>query len=97
MRAGHAVGHAVGHATFGFFGDKKNFNTFTAIGRPLPLASRLSSASEPNQILVDAESAAALEKSNFRITSKGTVELKGFSQESIQVFELGHLSKLNAA
>ncbi len=91
------AGVAVGYATVGFFGDKKNYNTFTAIGRPLPLASRLSSASTPNQILVDFESATELEKSNFRVSPKGSLELKGFTQESVQVFELSHFSKQNAA
>lgn len=91
------AGLAVGYATVGFYGDKKNFNTFTAIGRPLPLASRLSSSSVPNQILVDSASAVALEKANFSVSPKGSLELKGFSQENVEVFELGHFSKNNAA
>ena len=91
------AGLAVGLASVGFFGDKKNFNTFTAIDRPLPLASRLSSVANPNQILVDSECAKALTDANFRVSSKGLIELKGFSQESLEVFELTHISKQNAA
>lgn len=93
------VGIAVGYANVGFYGNKKYFKTFTAIGSPLPYASRLTSIALPNQILVDHEIASKLSLSNFEIVNCGAKLLKGFESNSNSVFELvatpfsSHLNK----
>lgn len=82
------VGISVGYANVGFYGDKKYFKTFTAIGTPLPYASRLTSIAEPNQILIDHFVADHLEQHGFVIKSCGVKALKGFEDEQNVVFEL---------
>ena len=82
------VGISVGYANVGFYGNKKYFKTFTAIGSPLPYASRLTSIALPNQILVDHEIASKLTLANFELKNCGQKLLKGFESNSNSVFEL---------
>lgn len=82
------TGVAVGTANVGFFGDRKNFSTFTAVGRPMALAARICASANPNQVLVDRESAFALPKDRFQIASAGMKSFKGFLNEEIECFEL---------
>lgn len=82
------VGISVGHANVGFYGNKKYFKTFTAIGAPLPYASRLTSVAEPGQILIDSEMAAHLEKFGFVMKNNGLKTLKGFEDNKNNIFEL---------
>ena len=82
------VGISVGHANVGFYGNKKYFKTFTAIGTPLPYASRLTSVAEPGQILIDSEMAAHLEKFDFVMKNYGHKVLKGFEDNKNYIFEL---------
>ncbi len=82
------VGISVGHANVGFYGNKKYFKTFTAIGTPLPYASRLTSIAEANQILVDATIAERLSQFGFITKNCGVKVLKGFEDMQSHVFEL---------
>ena len=82
------IGISAGFANVGFFGDKKYFKTFTAIGAPLPLASRLTSIASPNQILVDRDISVILEQQNYKLTCLGEKALKGFEKETQIVYEL---------
>lgn len=82
------VGISVGLANVGFYGNQKYFKTFTAIGTPLPYASRLTSVAEPGQILIDNEMAIHLEKFGFVIRNAGYKTLKGFEDNKNSVFEL---------
>lgn len=82
------VGISVGHANVGFYGNKKYFKTFTAIGTPLPYASRLTSAAEPNQILIDEQIHDHLSHLGYVMKNCGVKKLKGFEGESRQIFEL---------
>ncbi len=82
------VGISVGPANVGFYGNKKYFKTFTAIGTPLPYASRLTSIAEPGQILIDSEMAAHLEKFDFIMRNYGHKTLKGFEDNKNNIFEL---------
>lgn len=81
-------GIAVGTANVGFFGDRKNYNSFTAIGRPMALAARICAAAHPNQILLDRESAFSLPKDQFQVKSVGSKLFKGFFAEEIECFDL---------
>jgi adenylate cyclase len=82
------VGISVGYANVGFYGNKKYFKTFTAIGTPLPYASRLTSAAEPNQILVDHEIEKRLSKFNYNLKNCGVKTLKGFEKDINFVYQL---------
>ena len=89
------VGIAVGYANVGFYGDKKYFKSYTAIGTPLPLASRLTSIAEVNQILVDADVAEVLVRSDFKVTNLGPKILKGFEQDKSIVYSLDAIPELS--
>ena len=52
------------------------------------LAARICAAAQPNQVLIDRESAFALPKDRFQITSAGTKTFKGFSNVEIECYEL---------
>ncbi|AGH96266.1 adenylate/guanylate cyclase domain-containing protein [Pseudobdellovibrio exovorus] len=82
------VGISVGYANVGFYGNRKYFKTFTAIGTPLPYASRLTSIAEPNQILVNQEIAENLNQLGYVLKSQGQKQLKGFEEDKNPVFEL---------
>lgn len=82
------VGISVGHANVGFYGNKKYFKTFTAIGTPLPYASRLTSIGGANQILIDNVMAEHLSKFGYVTKNIGVKVLKGFEDKQNFVFEL---------
>ncbi len=82
------IGISVGYANVGFYGDKKYFKTFSAIGAPLPFASRLTSIAQPNQILIDANIADCLSGQNFTTKIIGERILKGFDDDTNVVHEL---------
>lgn len=83
-----SIGIATGYANVGFYGNRKFFKTYTAIGAPLPMAARLSDKAEPGQILVESDVAEELEKSGFVLKFIGNCELKGFEQDVNHVYEL---------
>lgn len=82
------IGISVGFANVGFYGDKKYFRSFTAIGAPLAFASRLTSLAASNQILIDAEIANVLLEQKFKVNRLGERVLKGFERNKNIVFEL---------
>ncbi len=82
------VGISAGYANVGFYGDKKYFKTFSAIGAPLPFASRLTSIAMPNQILIDSNIAEKLIGQNFHTKIVGERILKGFDGDTNIVYEL---------
>jgi class 3 adenylate cyclase len=82
------IGISSGFANVGFYGNKKFFKTYTAIGPPLPMASRLTNLAKPNQILVDSDVAEILLKSHFSIQSIGEHQIKGFEDDQNIVFEI---------
>ncbi|MGZ3749147.1 MAG: adenylate/guanylate cyclase domain-containing protein [Pseudobdellovibrionaceae bacterium] len=82
------IGISVGFANVGFYGNKKFFRCYTAIGAPLPLASRLTNLAEADQILIDCDIAAILERENFQLNRLGERVIKGFEGDQNIVFEL---------
>lgn len=80
------VGISAGQANVGFYGDQKYFKTFTAIGIPLPYASRLTSAAEPGQVLVDKNIANVASDAGFVLQDLGRKKLKGFDEYTNSVF-----------
>jgi class 3 adenylate cyclase len=82
------IGIAMGYANVGFYGNKKFFKTYTAIGSPLPMASRLTNLAKPNQILVDSDIADILKEHYFNINNIGEHQIKGFEEDQNIIFEL---------
>jgi adenylate cyclase len=83
------AGISAGYANVGFYGNKKYFKTYTAIGIPLSLAARLTSFAQPDQLIVDAEIAEICKQSNFSLREIGQVtSLKGFEGEKITLSSL---------
>jgi adenylate cyclase len=82
------VGISTGFANVGFYGDRKYFKTFSAIGAPLPFASRLTSIAQPDQILIDSAIAECLLGQNFTTRVIGQRILKGFDTDTNIVHEL---------
>jgi adenylate cyclase len=91
------IGISVGFANVGFYGDKKYFKTFSAIGAPLPFASRLTSIAKPQQILIDADIADCLSGQNFTTQVIGERILKGFDDDTNIIHELIDQIKENTA
>lgn len=82
------IGISAGFANVGFYGNKKFFRCYTAIGAPLPLASRLTNLAEPDQILIDCDIAAVLEREKFGLHRLGERVIKGFEGDQNVVYEL---------
>lgn len=82
------IGISAGYANVGFYGNKKFFRSYTAIGAPLPFASRLTNLAEPNQILIDSDIAMSLMAENYSVSSIGEKVIKGFEGDQHIVFEL---------
>ncbi len=82
------MGISMGYANVGFYGNKKFFKCYTAIGAPLPYASRLTNLAEPNQILVDADIAEIILKENFNVTNLGEKVIKGFEDDCHVIYGL---------
>lgn len=82
------VGISAGYANVGFYGNKKFFRSYTAIGAPLPFASRLTNLAEPEQILIDSDIAQSLMAEGFQVRNIGARTIKGFEDDTHYVFEL---------
>lgn len=82
------VGISAGFANVGFYGNKKFFRSYTAIGAPLPFASRLTNLAEPDQILVDSDIAQILLGENYVLKNIGERTIKGFEGDVHFIFEL---------
>ena len=90
------IGISAGYANVGFYGNKKFFRSYTAIGAPLPFASRLTNLAQPNQILVDSDIAQTLETEGYSLNSIGERVIKGFEEDQHIIFEL-HQAPANRA
>lgn len=82
------IGISAGYANVGFYGNKKFFRSYTAIGAPLPMASRLTNLAEPDQILVDSDIAISLMAEGYTINRIGERVIKGFEADQHIIFEL---------
>lgn len=82
------IGIAAGYANVGFYGNKKFFRSYTAIGAPLPLAARLTSLAEPNQILIDSDIATSLMAEGYQASRLGEFTIKGFEGDQHIIFSL---------
>jgi class 3 adenylate cyclase len=82
------IGISVGYANVGFYGHKKFFKTYTAIGAPLPMASRLTNLALPNQILIDSDVTEVIKSIGFVTKNLGAQKIKGFEDDLNFIFEL---------
>lgn len=81
------VGISKGYANVGFYGSKKYFQSYTAVGPVINLAARLCSAANPDQILVDYDVYEAV-SSQYSLNFIGKKSLKGFEQDVFHVYEI---------
>lgn len=81
------VGIAKGYATVGFYGSKKYFKNFTAIGPVVNLASRLCASAGTNQILIDFDVYEEM-KDLFQLQFVDKRTLKGFHDDVIYTYEV---------
>ncbi len=81
------MGLARGQVNVGFYGSKKYFQSYTAIGPVMNLASRLCSSADPGQIIMESD-VYELVQDEFDIKSLGTRALKGFQKNTVQVYEV---------
>ncbi|MNJ99787.1 Adenylate cyclase 2 [compost metagenome] len=82
------IGIAAGFANVGFYGNKKFFRSYTAIGEPLPFATNLTGLAEPNQIVVDSDIAITLIAEGFGVFRMGEYAIKGFEGDNHVVYSL---------
>jgi len=81
------IGIAKGFVNAGFYGSQKYFQSYTAIGPAVNLASRLCSSSAPGQIVVDFDVYDII-KDEFETKYLGQRALKGFETDHIQTYEV---------
>ena len=92
---GFGVGIATGYATLGRIGFEGRYD-YGMVGTSVIVASRLSSAAAPGQILLSPHANAAVEGS-FDVEDVGELQLKGFSRPLATVNVLGPRSTRNHA
>ena len=80
-------GIAKGYANVGFYGSKKYFKSYTAIGAVVNLASRLCAAADPDQIIIDFDVFEDIQD-EFETGFLGKKTLKGFEGEIIHIYEV---------
>jgi class 3 adenylate cyclase len=93
---GIRVGIAEGAASVGFYGSRRNFKTYTALGPVMSLASRLCGAALPGQILVSQDVLEALKSSSLKISKAGHSRLKGFDSQQGFLHELNRKTAADA-
>ncbi|MCB0421683.1 MAG: adenylate/guanylate cyclase domain-containing protein [Bdellovibrionales bacterium] len=81
-------GISTGRVTVGFFGKEKAFQTYSAIGYPLPKAARLTSISLDSKIIIDEKVRDKLDPQKYKFKNIGPKTLKGFEDENVEVLTL---------
>lgn len=81
------AGIAKGFSNVGFYGSKKYYQSYTAIGPVMNLAARLCSSAEPNQILIDWDVQSIVEN-EFKTKFLDKRSFKGFESDVIHVYEV---------
>lgn len=80
------IGISKGFASVGFYGSSYGFRSYTAIGRVINLASRLSDFASPNKIVVSSDIAQLITASDLKIEDLGVHEMKGF--QPMRIYQL---------
>jgi class 3 adenylate cyclase len=81
------AGIAKGYSNVGFYGSKKYYQSYTAIGPVMNLAARLCASADPNQILIDWD-VQTLVESDFNTKFLNKRSFKGFESDVIHVYEV---------
>lgn len=81
-------GISTGRVTVGFFGKEKSFQTYSAIGYPLPKAARLTAISLDSRIMIDEKVKQKIDPKKYRFKDAGPHSLKGFDDDKVEVLEL---------
>ncbi len=89
-------GISSGMANVGFYGSETSFRSYTAIGEPVNLASRLCASADRNSILIERSVYEAV-RGLFETTRSPLSTFKGFEGRSIETYQLGKKLKKIAA
>lgn len=97
------VSIALGDATVGFYGNEKYLKTYTAIGKPVILASRLNGAGEAFKVTVSENVLLKLKETSSSLLKETQIQeiqqlhLKGFEKENVRAFSLafGHAANVS--
>lgn len=81
------MGIARGYVNVGFYGSKKYYQSYTAIGPAVNLASRLCSSAEPGEILMEKD-VYEMVSNEFDTEALGKRSLKGFEREAFHVYKI---------
>jgi class 3 adenylate cyclase len=81
------IGISLGFANIGFYGSKKYFQTYTAIGPVVNLASRLCASAEPGQIIIDYDIYEIIQN-HYLTNYVGKKALKGFEEDVFHLYEV---------
>lgn len=82
------VGIAVGFANVGFYGNDRYYQSYTAIGPVVNLASRLCAAGDADKIHLSHDAVEALVRKDYKINFIGKKTLKGFEMDVIKVYDV---------
>jgi class 3 adenylate cyclase len=82
------VGIAVGFANVGFYGNDRYYQSYTAIGPVVNLASRLCAAGDADKIHLSHDAVEALIRKDYSISFIGKKTLKGFESDVIKVYDV---------
>jgi adenylate cyclase len=86
------IGISVGYANIGFYGPRKHFHSYTAIGPAVNLSSRLCGAGPVDGIIVDHDVIEALrDREHFKFEALGDLKLKGFESDIIKCYQMKDL------
>ena len=81
------MGITRGFVNVGFYGSKKYYQSYTAIGPVVNLASRLCSSADPGQIIMSGE-VYDLVRNDFDLKHLGSRIVRGFQKHTVQVYEV---------
>lgn len=83
-----------GYASIGFYGSDLHVKSYTAIGRPVNLASRIEKEARPNEILISQEVLAKLRTqgstllSDLNFFDRGQPKMSGFESEKVRLYAI---------
>lgn len=89
------VGIAKGFANVGFYGGKRHFRSYTAIGPVINLSSRLCGSAADGQIVCDFDVFDDI-KEGFDLEFIGKKNLKGFNDDVIHIYEIKSATHLGS-
>ncbi len=92
------IGISKGFASVGFYGSKRYFHSYTALGPVVNMASRICDVAEPGEVLVSNKVKAALGKEDdILFEVRGKYNLKGFENDIIKLYKASYKDSASKA